>query len=135
LRGGIETFNQTKRIFVVIIRNKTVTKVVTLALFGLASVSTAAMASVPYVGNWHAYFDGSNTGTCQIHIASSGNLSGTCKGNLPTFRVRGKIVGNQVTFGIASTGAKFSGVMVSTDHGFGHWDNGGNSGAWYMRKN
>ena len=117
------------------VRNKMFPKVVAIALLGLESILTAAMASVPYAGNWHAYFDGSNTGTCQIRITPSGDLSGTCKGNLPKFRVQGKVVGSQITFGIASTGAKFSGVMVSNDHGFGHWDNEGNSGAWYMRKN
>jgi len=138
-----------QRISIMSIRNK----VVIIALLGLASLSTAAMASVPYAGNWHAYFDGSNTGTCQIHIAPSGDMSGACKGktcppnvasdrygackgNLPPFHVQGKVVGNQVRFGVARTGAKFSGVMVSDDHGVGHWDNEGSSGgAWYIRRN
>ncbi|MHB1642557.1 MAG: hypothetical protein ACYCS8_07840 [Acidithiobacillus sp.] len=104
-------------------------------LLVMASFSTAAVAAVSYAGTWHAYFDGGNTGTCQIRIARSGDLSGMCKGNLPAFKVSGDVSGNQVHFGVASTGARFSGVMVSSTHGIGHWENGENSGAWYIRKN
>lgn len=100
----------------------------------IAAFSTPAMATVSYTGSWHAYFDGSNTGTCQIQITHSGQLTGHCKGNLPPFQVSGKVTGDQVRFGIASTGAKFSGVMVSGVHGVGHWQNGASSGAWYIRK-
>ncbi|MHB8354498.1 MAG: hypothetical protein ACYDCF_08715 [Burkholderiales bacterium] len=105
------------------------------SLITLASFSAPAMAAVSYAGSWHAYFDGGNTGTCQVSISPSGAISGNCKGNLPPFQVKGSISGDNVHFGVASTGAKFSGVMVSGKHGIGHWQNGANSGAWYILKN
>ena len=119
------------------IRNKPVSiiSVAGLIAFSAPALAAASVAAVSYAGSWHAYFDGSNQGTCQILITSADNLHGHCKGDLPPFQVTGKVTGDQVRFGIASTGAKFSGVMVSGVHGIGHWQNGASSGAWYLRKN
>ncbi|MHB1631310.1 MAG: hypothetical protein ACYCQL_03695 [Acidithiobacillus sp.] len=114
---------------------KPVSIIALAGLLTLAAFSSSALAAVSYAGSWHAYFDGSNQGTCQIRITPSNQLTGRCKGNLPPFRVAGKVTGDHVRFGIASTGAEFSGVMVSGVHGIGHWQNGASSGDWYLRKN
>lgn len=86
-----------------------------------------------FAGNWRINWTGSNGGKCDVVIALSGSLSGSCEtGSSPyiTFSVSGS-VSNAGNINVSSTnGAIFSGSFEDPAFAKGSWSNTGTSGTW-----
>lgn len=94
-----------------------------------------------FQGNWTASFTGGDSGTCEtIVIDANGNLSGSCTSrNIGGASIT--VVGNvsstgaaTFTAGGASSGATFTGSMLSNGTGSGTWVNTVINGTWIANK-
>ncbi|NQX84851.1 MAG: hypothetical protein HRT67_02920 [Flavobacteriaceae bacterium] len=84
--------------------------------------------SVEIVGNWSGTFSGEDTGTWNINVSESGEVTGT--GFSTTFQENYIFEGSvnldgqlNATVGTSSTGATFVGVLNTNGTGSGTWNN------------
>ncbi|MCE5360815.1 MAG: hypothetical protein JJ714_07535 [Acidithiobacillus sp.] len=100
-----------------------------LGVFGIANASTIE------AGSWTAHFTGADHGNCSIKVTAEGALTGICHGADETkpFPVAGVVKGSHVSFGVAATGAEFTGT-IGANHGSGVWVNHGVGGKWTLDK-
>ena len=77
-----------------------------------------------FVGSWPVSFSGSDSGSCSpVMVDADGNFSGTCYagGGRTRFTIKGAVNAQGVLNATASTGAVFTGNLISPREGNGTW--------------
>lgn len=109
-----------------------ITLLLAVIVVGCSSDSSSSKnTNIPqsYVGNWTGNYTGdSDHGTFDIDVSSTGDVTGTTTSTVysHTYTITGKVQSNgsiASTFGTASSGGTFNGILQTNSNASGTWTN------------